>query len=262
MIVLLVLLSLLPVLAAFALSRRRRFTAIVGMGLFSLILSAVYLLLHAPDVAVTEAAINAALITFIYIIAIRKTGKLVVVSDEIPGLLYREGEQISGLEQEILSGFSRQLGLELVIRFLPVEQVPTALQQGEADIGAGGIISEIDDNKVLKTQGYLPTALYHLSTQMKPHPKQEQSTVTGFFSDLREDFQAGKISACTLDLARFVALSSSDLSPYTVRRLDGLLSYIFLVAPARERLHHQFVSYLSELEESGELDKLTRRYFS
>jgi len=48
MIVLLVLLSLLPVLAAFALSRRRRFTAIVGMGLFSLILSAVYLLLHAP----------------------------------------------------------------------------------------------------------------------------------------------------------------------------------------------------------------------
>lgn len=261
MIVLLVLLSLLPVLAAFALSRRRRFTAIVGMGLFSLILSAVYLLLHAPDVAVTEAAINAALITFIYIIAIRKTGKLLVVSDEIPGLLYREGEQISGLEQEILSGFARQLGLELVIRFLPVEQVPTALQQREADIGAGGIISEIDD-KVLKTQGYLPTALYHLSTQTKPHPKQEQSTLTGFFSDLREEFQAGKISACTLDLARFVALSRPDLSPYTVRRLDGLLSYIFLVAPARERLHHQFVSYLSKLEESGELDKLTRRYFS
>ncbi len=81
MIVLLVLLSLLPVLAAFALSRRRRFTAIVGMGLFSLILSAVYLLLHAPDVAVTEAAINAALITFLYIITIRKTAKLLIVSD-------------------------------------------------------------------------------------------------------------------------------------------------------------------------------------
>jgi len=262
MIVLLVLLSLLPVLAAFALSRRRRFTAIVGMGLFSLILSAVYLLLHAPDVAVTEAAINAALITFIYIIAIRKTGRLVVVSDEIPGLLHREGEQISGLEQEILSGFARQLGLELVIRFLPVEQIPRALQQGEADIGAGGIISEIDDSRVLKTQGYLPTALYYLSRQTKPHLKQEESAITGFFSDLREEFQAGKTQACTLDLARFVALSRSDLSPYTVRRLDGLFSYIFLIAPARERLHHQFVSYLGKLEEGGELEKLTRRYFS
>jgi len=262
MIALLVLLSLLPVLAAFALSRRRRLIVIVGMGLFSLTLSAVYLLLHAPDVAVTEAAISAAFITFVYIIAIRKTGRLVTVSDEIPGLLHREGDRIVGLEHEILSGFARQLGLELVIRFLPPEQIPRALQQGEADIGAGGIISEIDDNKVLKTQGYLPTALYHLSRQTKLSLEQEESALSGFFSGLKEEFHAGKIQACTLDLARFVALSPSDLSPYTVRRLDDLLSYVFLVAPARERLHHQFVSYLNKLEESGELDKLTRGYFS
>ena len=51
-----VLLLLLPIIAAVALTRRRRLACVIGMGLLSLVLAATYLLLHAPDVAVTEAA--------------------------------------------------------------------------------------------------------------------------------------------------------------------------------------------------------------
>lgn len=47
--------------------------ATIGTSLISLALSVIFYLLHAPDVALTEAAIGVALSTIIFIIAIRNT---------------------------------------------------------------------------------------------------------------------------------------------------------------------------------------------
>ena len=47
--------------------------ALLGLGLFSVLLTVHYLLLHAPDVAMTEAALGAGLSTLVFLIAIRKT---------------------------------------------------------------------------------------------------------------------------------------------------------------------------------------------
>ncbi len=47
--------------------------AVIGTGLISLVLSVLFLLLQAPDVALTEAAIGVALTTIIFIITIRNT---------------------------------------------------------------------------------------------------------------------------------------------------------------------------------------------
>lgn len=254
------LLALLPLIAVFALSQRRRLAAIIGMGLLSLVLAGVYLLSHAPDVAITEVAIGAALVTFVYVLAIRKTGRLVVVSDEVPGLLCREGASLIGLEHEILTGFARHLGLDLAIRFLPSTEVKGALTRGEADIGAGGIVGT-DDDRFLATPGHLPTALFHIlpaDVGASPSSKQRQE---GYFSDVLEAVRAGERRAYTLDLARFVALSRLDLSEYTVTRLEGSPSYTFLLAPDRDTLHHQFVSYLDRLKESKELARMIQRYF-
>ena len=49
--------------------------AVVAMGLVSLLASILYLLLAAPDVAMTEAAIGAGLSTFIFLYAIKKTSR-------------------------------------------------------------------------------------------------------------------------------------------------------------------------------------------
>ena len=229
MTVLPVLLLLLPVIAAFALSRQRRLAAIIGMGLFSLVLAAVYLLSHAPDVAITEAAIGAALVTFIYVIAIRKTGRLVVVGDEVPGLLLREGDRVVGLEQEILVGFARKLGLDLVVRFLPSAEVRSALLRGEADIGAGGIVSVEHDKRLLATAGHLSTALFHLvRKETKTLTPAKERPFQGYFSDVVEAVRAGEGKAYTLDLARFVAVSRLGLAEYTVERLTGSFSYACL----------------------------------
>ncbi len=47
--------------------------ATIGTSLISLALSVIFYLLHAPDVALTEAAIGVALSTIVFIIAIRNT---------------------------------------------------------------------------------------------------------------------------------------------------------------------------------------------
>jgi uncharacterized MnhB-related membrane protein len=259
-----VLLILLPVVAAFALLQRRRLTAVVGMGVFSLLLAAVYLLSHAPDVALTEAAIGAALITFVYVLAIRKTGRIVVVADEAPGLLYREGERIVGLEQEILAGFSRHLGFDLVVEFRPREEVEPTLLRGEADIGAGGIVSE-GDARFFQTPPHLPTALFHLSpTGEKETPPEIRPAkiFSGYFSDFLDRTRAGQGTAAILDLARFEQISRLTLSGYEVTRLPGRYAYRFLVSREREHLYEQLVSYMKSLKEEGTLEDFVRRYFS
>ena len=47
--------------------------ALIGLSLFGMVLSLQYLLLHAPDVAMTEAALGAGLSTIVFLVAIRRT---------------------------------------------------------------------------------------------------------------------------------------------------------------------------------------------
>ncbi len=49
--------------------------ALIGLSLFGMLLSLQYVLLHAPDVAMTEAALGAGLSTLVFLVAIRRTEK-------------------------------------------------------------------------------------------------------------------------------------------------------------------------------------------
>lgn len=253
-------LLLLPVLAIFSLTQRRRLTAVIGMGLFSLLLAATYLFFHAPDVAITETAIGAALVTFIYVLAIRKTGQLVVVYDEAPGLIAREGERVIGVEKEILSGLARKLGLDLVVRNVPQKGIANAVMRGEADIGAGGIIREVRSEQELVTAGYLPSALYHVWKGKAS--KQKSEGYDDYFDDVLGAIRKDKEIAVRLDLARFLALSRLNLSGYSVERLKGDFSYGFVVSPDRPELLDQLNEHLEELVGSGKMQGIIDRYLS
>ncbi len=68
------LLSLIILIAALAaIYLRNMISAILAAGLVSLFASILYLLMAAPDVAMTEAAIGAGLSTVIFLLAFRKT---------------------------------------------------------------------------------------------------------------------------------------------------------------------------------------------
>jgi len=59
--------------AVYAIVTKDLIFATIGTSLISLTLSVIFYLLHAPDVALTEAAIGVALSTIIFVIAIRNT---------------------------------------------------------------------------------------------------------------------------------------------------------------------------------------------
>ena len=59
--------------ALYAITVRDLLKAVIAMGAFSLVLSLEFYILQAPDVAIAEAAIGAALVTAIYIAAIKAT---------------------------------------------------------------------------------------------------------------------------------------------------------------------------------------------
>lgn len=50
--------------------------AVIFLAAVSLTLALTFLVLQAPDIAITEAAVNAGLTTLIYVMAIRKTRRL------------------------------------------------------------------------------------------------------------------------------------------------------------------------------------------
>ena len=60
-------------LAAGAIFVRSLGSAVILLGAVSLLVAVVFLLLAAPDVAITEAAIGSALTTLVYVLALRRT---------------------------------------------------------------------------------------------------------------------------------------------------------------------------------------------
>jgi uncharacterized MnhB-related membrane protein len=68
-------LVLLTLSAFFAVWFRDLLSSVISLGVFSLVMAVEFYLLHAPDVAIAEAAIGAGLNTAIYIIALRGCGK-------------------------------------------------------------------------------------------------------------------------------------------------------------------------------------------
>jgi uncharacterized MnhB-related membrane protein len=59
--------------AIYAIVQKDLLYAVIATGVISLVLTALFFLLQAPDVALTEAAIGVALTTIIFIITIRNT---------------------------------------------------------------------------------------------------------------------------------------------------------------------------------------------
>jgi uncharacterized MnhB-related membrane protein len=69
----------LVVIALAIIFHDNQFTIIILMSVFSLIAATLYMLNQAPDVAIAEVAINAAIIPLIYVIAISRQRELIVL---------------------------------------------------------------------------------------------------------------------------------------------------------------------------------------
>ncbi len=73
MIIVVVLSVVLIIAALFAVYQKDLLLAVIGTSAVSVVLSVLFYILQAPDVALTEAAIGVALTTIIFVITIKKT---------------------------------------------------------------------------------------------------------------------------------------------------------------------------------------------
>ncbi len=81
-ILIVVLLLLMVAASVYSIAQKDLLYATMATGIISLILSILYYLLQAPDVALTEAAIGVALTTIIFVITIRNTVRMEDESDK------------------------------------------------------------------------------------------------------------------------------------------------------------------------------------
>lgn len=75
-IILIILLSLLVVCAVATIFTKRLLTAVVIYMSFSLIMSIIWVLLQAPDLAITEAAVGAGITSILYFVTLDKIKKM------------------------------------------------------------------------------------------------------------------------------------------------------------------------------------------
>ncbi len=256
-------------LALFALTQRRLLWGVIGVGAHSLALAGVYLFLAAPDVALTQAAVGFGLVTFTYLLALRRTGRLTVVAVETPPLLHQEGTKLAGLEWEILSRLGRQLHRDVEVLWAPRAEIPRLLRAGEADVGAGGFLAREDDG-VLLSRPVLPTRMVTVHTG--PGPLGAVAGDRG--EDLLppagrtyEDHQelgaalaAGEVGGAVADLLRVREwVLQGTVQPQAAT--DGEeAAFRFAVAPGEDDVLRALNALLGEMEASGELAHLVGRY--
>ncbi|MBC7317838.1 DUF4040 domain-containing protein [Candidatus Bipolaricaulota bacterium] len=257
-------------LAVFALTRRRLLWGVIGVGAHSLVLAGLYLVLAAPDVALTEAAVGFGLVTFVYLLALRRTGKLVVAASPLYPLLYPEGEGIAGLEWEILTRFARWYHRDLELIWVPRAEIPRLLRSGEAHLGAGGFLPTPED-RLAYTKPLLPTRLVLVRLGEGPRgavagePTGKHADPSGkLFEDAAELAHAlarGEVGEAVTDLLRLREWTMQDLfSEAETQILPEEYGFALAVTPQDEELHRSLTEFLAELEKSGELTELLRRY--
>lgn len=257
-------------LAVFALTRRRLLWGVIGVGAHSLALAGVYLFLAAPDVALTEAAVGFALVTFIYLLALRRTGRLVVAATEVYPLLYQEGDAVAGLEWEILERFGRWLHRDIEVLWVARADIPRLLAAGEADLAAGGFLPR-EGERVLLSRPLVPTRMIAVRTGPGPcgavagDRGQDHLPPGGpTYEDPEELASAlarGELGGAVVDLLRLREWQLRDrVGEAGTAAVEEDLAFRFAVAPGEEEVHQALEGFLGELEASGDLARVRERY--
>lgn len=256
-------------LIVFSFTQKRLLWGVIGVGAYSLVLAGLYLILAAPDVALTEAAVGFALVTFIYLLAARRTGKLVVVASPLFPLLYQEGERIAGLEWEILERFARWYHRDLELLWVSRPEIPRLLKAGEAHVGAGGFLPTAGDG-LLYTKALVTTRLARVRVGGGPsgavagepaaHLLGPDGKLFEEASELARALACGDVGEVVTDLMHLQEWVKEKLiSGAETVVLPGEHGFAFAFDPQEEELHTSFLQFLTELERQGELSQLIRR---
>ena len=257
------------ILAAMALTRRRLLWGVAVLGAHSLVLAGLYFALAAPDVALTEAAIGFGLVTFVYLLAIRRTGKIVVAAVPCPPLLYPQGEGAAGLFWELLMRLSARTHREIELRWLDRAEVPKVLATSEADLACGDIIPTEAEGRFPQVET-IPTRIVlvrwgeGLCGAIRGSREAAFLSGEGRFFPTREALHAalerGEIERAVVNLVELRSLYlSRKLGEAEVEPLAEA-QFAVLFAPDEEELARALADVIGELKAGGEWEELLGRH--
>lgn len=255
-------------LAAVALTRQRLLWGVAVLGVHSLVLAGLHFTLAAPDVALTEAAIGFGLVTFVYLLAIRRTGRIVVAAVPCPPLLYPQGEGAAGLLWELLKRLSAHTHREIELRWFDRAEVPGVLAASEADLAAGDIIPTGAEAGFPQV-GTIPTRIVRVQWDDGPRGAVRGSREAELLSKgelvprreiLLAALEAGKLGGTVLNLVELRSLYlSGKLREAEVEPLEET-QFAVLFAPDERELARALADIIAELKAAGEWEELLRRF--
>ena len=282
---------MLPVLALVALEIKNLLSAVIVLGGFSLVLSLVFYYLHAPDVAIAEAAIGSGFATVIFLIAIKKRGVLIILTYPHSRFFYYDvKDHPAGFDYDILSLFARKLCIDLEVRCVQdwQELIPQLIS-GEGDIiGAG--MTRLDERmkEICFSDGYFPTKVV-IVTNIKNATLNSLSDLKGKiitsvkdtsylsalqsiegikidtnFSDPNALLQAvseSRINAVAVDLPEAVIGHIIYPNLKIVDTITGLQQYGYGVSKNKPELLAKLNSFLKEINEDGTYQQVYKKYF-
>ena len=167
-----VFLIMLVLLALVTLEIKNLLNAVIVLGAFSLVLSLIFYYLHAPDVAIAEAAIGSGFTTIIFLLAIKKRGILIMLTYPHSRFFFYDQEgKPTGLDYDILFLFARTLDVELEVRTMETwrELIPQLLREKGDMIGAGLTVIDNHSQKINFSEGYFPTRVVLVTDSANKH---------------------------------------------------------------------------------------------
>ena len=270
-----VVLVLTPLVTIGVLLQKRILNAVILLGVYSLLSSGAYFLLGAPNVAVTEAAIGVAFLTFIYVIALSSQGKIQVLVEEVPRFMFQEGAQLQGIDYEILDGFAREMNLDLEVMFAPREDFLSRVTgRGNYLIAGAFLPSEEEREDLLVTRPYTSVRLVEVSKekrQVESRLDEKENRMGQVVSTLphagREeiisDFENGVIGSFLIDYPRIGGLLDTEAEEsdrhYQLEE-KGQANYVFATSGKNEDLFQELQSYLRRIERDGTLEEIRSKY--
>lgn len=256
-------------LAAVALTRRRLLWGVAVLGVHSLVLAALYFALSAPDVALAEAAIGFGLVTFVYLLAIRRTGRIAVAAVECRPLLYPEGEEVVGLVWELLELLAARTHRELELRWVERGEVEGLLSSREADLAAGDLVPSARETAFPRVP-LLPTRIVRVRRGNGPlgaisGSREAERLPRGgrLFPRRRELLEAlerGELGGAVVNLLELRSFYlRGTFRDAEIEPLEDA-DFVVLFAPDEGELAEALREIMTELREKGEWEELLRRY--
>jgi len=205
---------------------------ILLFGLFGTFSSGAYLFMGAPDVSFASFALGAAFTTFVFLISIRKTGKLTVAYLEAPYMITEnENGEIWGFEFDVLKEYANSSNMDL--DFIKLESLDDLKHHStHIDILAGGLFEEMITEEIRKD-----------FTSVKEIPTRIALDKNG---DLR-------------DLMRIKSLIVSGEQTLDFLTESKTSEYILLISKHDKDMYSKINSFIKKLKDEGKIEEYISR---